>query len=52
MRYFKPVNAIAQALFLKGCVSDGMSPVLGSTPIVSPVKSGMTQTIKVINKIA
>merc|ERR1719160_2165155 len=52
MRYFKAVNAIAQAWLLKGCVSAGMSPVLGSTPMVSPVKSGITQTMSVINNIA
>merc|ERR1719379_1269497 len=52
MRYFRTVKAIAQAWLLKGCVSDGMSPVFGSTPMVSPVKSGITQTISVISKIA
>merc|ERR1719160_1197151 len=52
MRYFKAVNAIAQAWLLKGCVSCGMSPVLGSTPIVSPVNSGITHTISVISRIA
>merc|ERR1719191_270399 len=52
MRYFKAVNAIAHAWLLKGCVSCGISPVFGSTPIVSPVKSGMTHTISVIKRIA
>merc|ERR1719352_241350 len=52
MRYFRTVKAIAQAWLLKGCVSDGMSPVLGSTPMVSPVKSGITQTMRVIKRIA
>merc|ERR1719161_2292971 len=52
MRYFRTVNAMAQAWLLNGCVSDGMSPVLGSTPMVSPVKSGITQTISVINRRA
>merc|ERR1719235_1889224 len=52
MRYFRTVNAMAQAWLWKGCVSDGISPVLGSTPIVSPVNKGMTQTMRVINKIA
>merc|ERR1719321_409997 len=52
MRYFKAVNAIAQAWLLNGCVSAGMSPVFGSTPIVSPVKRGITQTISVISRIA
>merc|ERR1719191_1851575 len=52
MRYFRTVNAMAQAWLLKGCVSCGISPVLGSTPIVSPVNSGITQTISVISRIA
>merc|ERR1719265_2653078 len=52
MRYFKAVNAMAHAWLWKGCVSAGMSPVLGSTPIVSPVNNGITHTIKVISKIA
>merc|ERR1719272_887294 len=52
MRYFNTVKAIAQAWLLKGCVSVGMSPVLGSTPMVSPVKSGMTQTMSVISSTA
>merc|ERR1719213_207755 len=41
MRYFRAVNAIAQAWLLNGCTSWGISPVFGSTPMVSPVKSGM-----------
>merc|ERR1719161_2852831 len=52
MRYFRTVNAMAHAWLWKGCVSAGMSPVLGSTPIVSPVKRGITQTMRVISKIA
>merc|ERR1719272_1716528 len=52
MRYFKTVKAMAQAWLLKGCVSAGMSPVLGSTPMVSPVKSGMTQTMSVMSRMA
>merc|ERR1719387_2870655 len=48
MRYFRTVKAIAQALLLKGCASWGMSPVLGSTPRTSPVKSGMMQTQRAI----
>merc|ERR1719272_2304386 len=52
MRYFNTVNAMAQAWLLKGWVSAGISPVFGSTPMVSPVKSGMTHTMSVINNIA
>merc|ERR1719456_223163 len=52
MRYFKAVNAMAHAWLLKGWVSAGISPVLGSTPMVSPVKRGITHTIKVIRRIA
>merc|ERR1719265_2858639 len=52
MRYFKTVNAIAHAWLWNGCVSAGMSPVLGSTPIVSPEKRGITHTMSVISRIA
>merc|ERR1719272_897804 len=52
MMYFKTVNAMAQAWLWKGWVSAGMSPVLGSTPMVSPVKRGITHTTSVINNIA
>merc|ERR1719160_618166 len=52
MRYLRAVNAMAQAWLWKGCVSAGISPVLGSTPMVSPVNNGITQTIRVINRIA
>merc|ERR1719359_973067 len=52
IRYFRTVNAMAHAWLWKGCVSAGISPVLGSTPMTSPVKSGITQTISVINKTA
>merc|ERR1719160_499572 len=52
MRYLRAVNAMAQAWLWKGCVSAGISPVLGSTPMVSPVNNGITHTIKVINRIA
>merc|ERR1719379_3323021 len=47
MRYFSTVNPIAQAWFLKGSVSSGIVPVLGSTPNTSPVKRGITHTIRV-----
>merc|ERR1719428_919888 len=52
MRYFRTVNAMAHAWLLKGCVSWGISPVLGSTPMVSPVNNGMTQTIRVMSNTA
>merc|ERR1719262_1156643 len=52
MRYLRAVNAMAHAWLWKGCVSAGMSPVLGSTPMVSPVKRGITQTMRVIKRIA
>merc|ERR1719217_234030 len=52
MRYFRTVNAMAHAWLWKGCVSCGMSPVFGSTPMVSPVKSGMTHTMRVMSNTA
>merc|ERR1719194_314239 len=52
IKYFNTVNAMAQAWLLKGFASAGISPVLGSTPIVSPVNNGITQTTNVISKIA
>merc|ERR1719335_1338274 len=52
MIYFRAVNAIAQAWLLNGSASSGICPVLGSTPIVSPVKRGITQTTSVIKRTA
>merc|ERR550537_260847 len=44
MMYFRIVKQPARMKFLKGCSLCGISPVLGSTPMTSPVKSGITQT--------
>merc|ERR1719262_244786 len=52
MMYFSAVKQIAQIWFLNGSVSSGICPVLGSTPIVSPVKRGITHTISVIKRTA
>merc|ERR1719335_1205591 len=52
MMYFKAVKQMAQIWFLKGSVSCGIWPVLGSTPIVSPVNNGITQTQSVIKSTA
>merc|ERR1719428_2656546 len=52
MIYFSTVNAMAQAWLLNGSASSGIWPVLGSTPITSPVKRGMTQTQSVMRRTA
>merc|ERR1719335_2174456 len=52
MIYFRTVNAIAQACILNGSESSGIWPVFGSTPITSPVKSGITHTQRVIRRTA
>merc|ERR1719388_758737 len=52
MRYFKTVNAMAHAWLLKGFADSGISPVFGSTPMVSPVNKGITQTHNVMSKMA
>merc|ERR1719191_1220912 len=52
MRYLSTVNAMAQIWFLKGSTPSGISPVLGSTEIVSPVNKGMTVTTRVIKRTA
>merc|ERR1719316_1154218 len=52
MIYFSTVNAIAQAWLLNGSQSSGIWPVFGSTPIVSPVKRGITHTTRVIKSTA
>merc|ERR1719333_329856 len=48
IKYFRIVNPTARGQKGKGSVSCGMSPVLGSTAMTLPVKSGMTQTQRVI----
>merc|ERR1719159_2209443 len=52
MMNFSTVKAIAQAWLLNGSASSGIWPVLGSTPITSPVNSGMTQTQSVMRRTA
>merc|ERR1719272_2134114 len=52
MIYFSTVKAIAQMLFLNGSASSGIWPVLGSTPITSPVNKGITHTQRVIKSTA
>merc|ERR1719453_2674670 len=52
MIYLSAVNPIAHACILNGSASSGICPVFGSTPITSPVKSGVTQTHSVIKRTA
>merc|ERR1719262_136910 len=52
MIYFSTVKPIAQAWFLNGSASSGIWPVLGSTPMTSPVNNGITQTQSVIKSTA
>merc|ERR1719420_1242038 len=52
MRNFRAVKHPATMGCSKGFASEGMSPVLTSTPITLPVKIGMTHTHSVIASTA
>merc|ERR1719331_2726480 len=52
MRNFRAVKQPATIGCSKGFASEGMSPVLTSTPMTLPVKIGITQTQRVIARTA